>query len=322
MKKALLNRIVVGAIVGIFMVAMVVMAAMSRHYKFLREFQALIISALMLISVIEMRRALGKERIPNKFSWIIWAYGIGIGPAYILFGYVGIVFFTLLLFAFSTITALSVNRADSLLYVAFIFIYPGLFLASMLYINRCASTQYISAESPLYDYIVVDSWSLVKGQRYSQLLPYNAIGYAFIFAVSALTDVFAFFAGITFGKRKLCPAISPKKTVEGAIGGIFGGLIGSAIVYLVFEVWQVFGKGLGLGIHGLSPVNLMLVYLVIGLVGSVLTQIGDLLASLIKRYCGIKDYGTILGAHGGIMDRFDGIMLNAVFVATVYMFII
>ena len=79
---------------------------------------------------------------------------------------------------------------------------------------------------------------------------------------------------------------------------------------------------MGLSIHGLSKPNLILVYVVIGFIGSILTQIGDLLASLIKRHCGIKDYGKILGAHGGVMDRFDGIMLNAIFVAAVYMFII
>jgi len=322
MRKALLNRILVGILVGIFMVGMVVMAAFSRHYMFLREIEAILISVVMLIAVIEMRRALGKERIPDSFSWIIWAYGMGIGPAYILFGYVGIVFLTLLLFCFSTITALTAKRPESLFYIAFIFIYPGLLMASMLYINRCASTQYISQASPVYDYIVVDSWSIVKGQRYSQLLPYNAIGFAFIFAVSALTDVFAYFVGILFGKHKLCPNISPNKTIEGSIGGLAGGLLGSALVYWVFEVWQIFGEGLGLSIHGLSTPNLVIVYVAIGLIGSVLTQIGDLLASLIKRHCGIKDYGKILGAHGGVMDRLDGVMLNAVFVASVYMFII
>ncbi|MBR2974394.1 MAG: phosphatidate cytidylyltransferase, partial [Clostridia bacterium] len=315
-------RILVGILVGIFMVGMVVMAAFSRHYMFLREIEAILISVVMLIAVIEMRRALGKERIPDSFSWIIWAYGMGIGPAYILFGYVGIVFLTLLLFCFSTITALTAKRPESLFYIAFIFIYPGLLMASMLYINRCASTQYISQASPVYDYIVVDSWSIVKGQRYSQLLPYNAIGFAFIFAVSALTDVFAYFVGILFGKHKLCPNISPNKTIEGSIGGLAGGLLGSALVYWVFEVWQIFGEGLGLSIHGLSTPNLVIVYVAIGLIGSVLTQIGDLLASLIKRHCGIKDYGKILGAHGGVMDRLDGVMLNAVFVASVYMFII
>ncbi len=327
MKKALVNRIFVGTLVGIFMVAMVVMAAFSTLrkdsvFKYLREFQALIISVLMLIAVIEMRRALGKERIPDNFSWIIWAYGIGIGPAYVLFGYVGIVFFTLLLFSFSTITALTANRADSLFYVAFIFIYPGLLLASMLYINRCASTQLITQAEPVYDYVVSDNWSIIKGQRNSQLLPYNAIGYAFIFAVSSFTDVFAYFTGSMLGKRKLCPNISPNKTVEGAIGGIVGGLMGSMLIYFIFEDWQLFGAGLGFGIHGMTKFHLFLVYIVIGLVGSLLTQIGDLLASLIKRHCGVKDYGKILGSHGGIMDRFDGVMLNAVFVASVYMFII
>ena len=136
MKNALLNRVLVGVLVGIFMVAMVVMATESVHHHLLRELQALIISVLTLIAVIEMRRALGKDKIPDNFSWIIWVYGAGIGPAYILFGYVGVVFLTLLLFCFSTITALTAKRPEALFYIAFIFIYPGLLFASMLYINR------------------------------------------------------------------------------------------------------------------------------------------------------------------------------------------
>ena len=108
------------------------------------------------------------------------------------------------------------------------------------------------------------------------------------------------------------------------VGGVVGGLLGSTIVYLVFELLlpAVGMPQFGLSSFNLSPFNRILAYVLIGLFGSVLTQIGDLLASLVKRYCGIKDYSHILGAHGGILDRFDGVLLNSVFVATVFMFII
>ena len=104
--------------------------------------------------------------------------------------------------------------------------------------------------------------------------------------------------------------------------------MGSLVVFLAYEVLapnvaiiqQVIG--LGLSFQGLRPIYLVLVYVSIGLVGSFMTQVGDLLASITKRHFGIKDYSRILGDHGGIMDRFDGIMLNATFVALVYMFII
>ena len=86
----------------------------------------------------------------------------------------------------------------------------------------------------------------------------------------------------------------------------------------------MFGAHFGLTYEGLglSTFSVVATYVVIGLFGSAMTQIGDLLASMVKRYCGIKDYSRILGEHGGIMDRFDGIMLNAVFVSFVFMFII
>jgi phosphatidate cytidylyltransferase len=177
----------------------------------------------------------------------------------------------------------------------------------------------------MLNYISYDIWWHVSNYRYQQLLPYNAISLAFVFAVSCFTDAFAYLVGSLFGKHKLCPEISPKKTVEGAIGGLLGGMLGSAVVYLVFDSpIKFFGEQFGLTFAGLElkTINVIATYVVIGIFGSVMTQLGDLLASMVKRYCGIKDYSRILGEHGGIMDRFDGIMLNALFVAGVFMFIV
>ena len=323
-KKVLANRILVGVGVAIVMVGMVLIAAFSAGMDTLvdRSIDSVIISALILMAVVEMRRALGRERIPDSFSWLLWAYGFGLGPAYAFFGFTGLTFFTLMIFAGSAITAVYTNNARALMYVAFMLVYPGMFLASLLYINKCVSTRYITPDSALYPYIVNDIWTLIGDKRVAQLLPYNAIGLAFVFAVSAFTDVFAFIFGISFGKHKLCPEISPKKTVEGAIGGLFGGLVGSAVVFFVFDFFKLFGPQCGLTFHDLSTFNLVLVYVLIGLIGSVMTQLGDLVASMVKRYCGIKDYSHVLGSHGGIMDRLDGVMFNSVFVATVYMFIL
>ena len=331
-KKSFIQRTIIG--IGIFavMIGMILLNIFlinpfsNQNNIFLsgRAINSLILSVLIVLAVIEMRRAIGKERIPDYYSWIIWAYGIGLGPSYALFGFSGIVFFTLLIFASSVITALLHNNVQSLFFVAFMLVYPGLMMASLLYINRCASTQTIDPTNPIYPYLENDIWSLISQHRVTQLLPYNAIGLAFVFAVSSFTDVFAYLVGSLFGKNKLCPQISPNKSVEGAIGGVVGGLLGSTIVYLVFELLlpAVGMPQFGLSSFNLSPFNRILAYVLIGLFGSVLTQIGDLLASLVKRYCGIKDYSHILGAHGGILDRFDGILLNSVFVATVFMFII
>ncbi len=321
-KKALINRCLVAVLIAVFMIALVISTAYDHIYNYIRVIVSILLSVLLWLAVIEMRRALGEERIPKDFSWIIWTYGIGFGIVYIFFGFTGIVLFTMLVFACSAFTAMKNNNAESLLYISFMLVYPGLFMACLLFINKCASTQAITSDMAVYEYVFGDIWSLLSVHRDTQLLPYNTIGLAFVFAVSAFTDVFAFIFGVTLGKHKLMPDISPKKTVEGAIGGIFGGLIGAGLVYLLFEHFQIFGAERALGMHNLSNTNLILAYIAIGLFGSVLTQLGDLLASFVKRYCGIKDYSRILGEHGGIMDRMDGMMLNAGFVAFVYMFII
>ena len=110
-----------------------------------------------------------------------------------------------------------------------------------------------------------------------------------------LTDIFAYFAGMNLGKHKLCPKISPKKTVEGAIGGFFGSVASSIIMYFVWLI--IFRVQI--------PFSFMLT---LGLVCGVFAQFGDLTASMIKRMCGIKDFGNILPGHGGIMDRIDSVI--------------
>lgn len=329
-KKSLRSRTVVGVAIFALMVAMIVAdvflpaSLFEGTWLFFvsgRAINSVIISVIILLAVVEMRRALGKERIPDCFSWLLWAYGFGLGISYSFFGYTGIIFITMLVFFCAAITCLVKNCPESLMYVAYMLVYPGLFLACLLYLNRCAATRPFEGMAAFMER---DIWSYIANSRSANLLPLNAIGLAFVFAVSSFTDVCAYFVGSLFGKHKLCPAISPNKTVEGAIGGLVGGCLGSLAVFLVFEVFGFFPPQYGLTFDGLGlkPWIVAVLYSSIGLFGSVFTQIGDLLASHVKRYCGIKDYSHVLGAHGGIMDRFDGIMLNAMFVAFAFMFIL
>ncbi|MGB5823227.1 MAG: phosphatidate cytidylyltransferase [Proteocatella sp.] len=113
----------------------------------------------------------------------------------------------------------------------------------------------------------------------------------FIFAWGS--DTCAYFAGMFFGKHKLIPEISPKKTIEGAIGGI----IGTVILTLLFATY-------------FKEPNL-LYFIPLAVIGSIVSQIGDLFASAIKREFGIKDYGNLIPGHGGILDRFDSILFTA-----------
>lgn len=126
-----------------------------------------------------------------------------------------------------------------------------------------------------------------------------------VLVCSWLTDVFAYFTGRAFGKHKLCPKISPKKTVEGAVGGIVIPAVINIIVLLVFE--KFFFD---------TTVIPYWAMLIISPVLSAASMLGDLSASTIKRNFGVKDFSNLIPGHGGIMDRFDSCLfvLPAIYV--------
>jgi len=117
-----------------------------------------------------------------------------------------------------------------------------------------------------------------------------------IFISSWICDTCAYLVGVLIGKHKMAPKLSPKKSVEGGIGGIAG----SAIVGAVF--------GWYLESYVLTGEQLILIFAVIGAAGAVISQVGDLAASAIKRNHEIKDYGKLIPGHGGVMDRFDSVI--------------
>lgn len=138
--------------------------------------------------------------------------------------------------------------------------------------------------------------------------PFRTAALFFIFLIPCVTDTFAYLIGSIFKGPKLCPSVSPNKTISGGIGGLVGGLLGGAVL-LLLATYQIFG----LQPIGASTVTNVIHYLVIGLFGAFFVQAGDLIASFLKRNCGIKDFGKILPGHGGIMDRIDGMIVFAVF---------
>ncbi|MCL2630656.1 MAG: phosphatidate cytidylyltransferase [Firmicutes bacterium] len=160
-------------------------------------------------------------------------------------------------------------------------------------------------------------YTLFYGERTAGMIPF------LIPVASAMcSDTFAFYFGSLIKGPKIFPKISPKKTYAGCIAGIFGGMVGALVVYLVFEYagaplyapfkfGEIFSKGASIGF-----------YIGIGAVISVVSQIGDLGASRIKRTLEIKDFSSMMGSHGGVMDRLDSIIFSLPVMAIIMYFII
>lgn len=161
------------------------------------------------------------------------------------------------------------------------------------------------------------SFKLYEATQIGMMIIYQSFGFAALvllrdmtdgmylfllaFLIPWVCDAAAYFVGVFFGKHKMIPDVSPKKTVEGAIGGIVGVVISAVVFGLIMQ----FG-------FGRTPNYFMLV--AISLVGGFVSQWGDLIASLLKREYSIKDYGKLFPGHGGIMDRFDSIISVSIFV--------
>ncbi len=127
-------------------------------------------------------------------------------------------------------------------------------------------------------------------------------------------DSFAYCVGRAIGKKKLCPTISPNKTVAGAVGGVVGTPIVIAIVFSVYAA-NCGSESMFFGKNALPHIAF---YAAMGLIGAVIGIIGDLAASYIKRECGIKDFGNIMPGHGGAVDRLDSVLFTSIFASLAY----
>jgi phosphatidate cytidylyltransferase len=139
-----------------------------------------------------------------------------------------------------------------------------------------------------FTYITV-SFTAITLVRY---LPYGLYCFLLVFLGSWVSDVFAYFVGFAIGKHKMIPEISPKKTWEGAVGGVFFTVVAFLVYGIIISLTT-----------DVRPNYIVLA--ILGLLLSVVSIFGDLVASLIKREHGVKDYGYIFPGHGGVLDRFD-----------------
>ncbi|MCH5288239.1 MAG: phosphatidate cytidylyltransferase [Christensenellaceae bacterium] len=130
-------------------------------------------------------------------------------------------------------------------------------------------------------------------------------------AVPCIGDIFAMQIGKRIGGPKLCPVVSPNKTISGAVGGLCGSVIAAVLV------------GIAAALLCRSQARMLLPswweYLLLGLIGGAASQLGDLCFSLIKRYSGIKDYSNLFPGHGGMLDRLDSILFMALVIYSYYL---
>ena len=128
--------------------------------------------------------------------------------------------------------------------------------------------------------------------------------FAYLYSIVLATDTFAYLFGVKFGKKRLAPDISPKKSVEGAIAGLIGGSVIGLLMIFLFKISQPVGTKEWIGV--------ILSGFFLSMLLSFMVQIGDLVASKIKRTYEIKDFGTIFPGHGGVIDRFDSLIYAGV----------
>lgn len=225
----------------------------------------LVVAAVAVLCVHEMMAA--EAGVGRPMRALGYGYAALLYPAYAYVGgLTGVAILTALcvMAVFAVLVLTGRDAADGLV-TALPMLYPGLFCAFLL------------------------ALFCIENADISRFLVIIAFGSAVI------TDSFAYFCGRLFGKHKLIPKVSPKKTVEGAVGGLVFGT--GAVVLLGALLQERFHIGM-------NP----LWYALLGLVLSALTQIGDLAASFVKRRLGVKDYGHIMGEHGGALDRLDSVL--------------
>ena len=189
----------------------------------------------------------------------VYAAALALFPAYYFWGASGVLYvYALALMAlFMTRTLCDAYDYRSVAYSALSLLYPQLFMV-FFYKIVCVADEAVSLRMIVFSIMAASS-----------------------------SDTFAYFVGRAMGKRKLCPAISPNKTVEGAVGGLLGGTVMTGLTALVF---------------GETALPLY-AYFLLGAVLAALSQFGDLASSLTKRFFGVKDFGKLIPGHGGMLDR-------------------
>lgn len=226
-------------------------------------------TVLAVISVFEMGNAFAKKDL-RPFMAPAFMFALLYFVAYIAFGSLGLwgIGMAALLMVMGDRAFCAVRKTEDSIAAAFTLVYP-LALYAALPLLTC----------------------------YGDDINKGRLAILCAFAMPLVGDTFAYFGGSLFGKKKLCPKLSPNKTVAGSIGGVIGGGIGGLALYFVQGIFSI----------NIGAPLLISLGIVLGAAG----QLGDLFASSIKRYAGIKDFGNIFSEHGGATDRVDSVLFCA-----------
>lgn len=283
--KDIKKRLITGGIIFVVFVGFILLT-LKVHWAFF-DF---LVAFLAIMAAVEMCHAIGKKFPRPLIVIVLLTVLLGyaafiIAQTVVNIGGITTFYCTMLILCLVSIIITLCSKkinTNNVIATMFVMIYPVSLLMYMLGVNHMPAT-------------------------------YKANSMLLIFLCTALTDTLAFFVGSIVKGKKLCPKISPNKTISGAIGGLIGGVLGGTILYFISQT-EV-GAFLGMGLFGELNATLSCVhFLCMGLLCSIATQIGDLFASFIKRMVGIKDYSNLLPGHGGFMDRIDGLVLSGVLI--------
>ena len=215
-------------------------------------------------------------------------------PAYLF----AVAFPFLLRYMSNTVSVAIIGAICALLYLIYVFAHI-IWSHSKLSFSDGLNTYTLSL------YIIFALTAIVYIRDYQDIGQYI---YFLIFLGAWITDIFAYFTGVFFGKHKLIEDVSPKKTIEGSIGGIFFCALSFVALGLITE-------------HFFQRSANLLFLIVSGIIISIVSQIGDLIMSVIKRHYGIKDFGKLFPGHGGMLDRFDSILAVTLGMVCVCLFV-
>lgn len=286
--KDLKKRLITGSIIFVVFIGVLALTLLIKDDRYNWVFFDVFITVLAIIAAIEMCNALAnKFPAPSKVIAILT----------VVLGYAAFI---------AAQTAVNIGGIT-----AFFVVVLAMCLVAIIY-SLCSEKMNTNNVVATMFVLIYPVSALMYLLGFNHLpKPYRADALLLLFAVAPLTDTFAFFVGSMLKGKKLCPKISPNKTISGAIGGLIGGTVGGVILYFISGT--PVGEFLGMGaLTNPQSISNCINFICMGLLCSFATQIGDLFASYIKRMVGIKDYSNLLPGHGGIMDRIDGLIMGGI----------